>query len=307
MFALYSLAHSMTKTKSPDGEAWIRVLGFFQSKELGVKHALNYYTQEEVRIIPINEFRMLMRQTPTLLNRDAEVKKLDVLMKMHDEIRKEAFEKTAENAKNRVMGELIYSIRDRAELLCEKYKLKFPKETHCVINDTLPSNNEIRMQKFCAIGFIPDYVCLALSEKALDQWEMECKAFFQETNMKDKIELEATETQKLVQSSSMPKICVQGEPALKMLYSANTEEEVKTWIEKNCDLPCNRNYDIACVAMYEWIKVNDVWDEKQKKIYREKSLAKLFDNKEANRLEALKLEGVAGVKEIEILGGAAML
>lgn len=88
---------------------------------------------------------------------------------------------------------------------------------------------------------------------------------------------------------------VGAEPAVSFLKTANSEDELKKWLEQDCKI---RNEDVACIAMYEWIKVNNAWNEKVTKIYREPLVTKLYAKKEFQHAEASKIEGL--VKEIEI-------
>jgi hypothetical protein len=72
-------SHASTKIVSCDGDAWIRVLGFFKTRESAMSHAkkLNEYDTQEIRIAPVGEFRMMMRS----LDRDRETIKQQTLLK----------------------------------------------------------------------------------------------------------------------------------------------------------------------------------------------------------------------------------
>lgn len=265
MWVLYNVAHKNCRIKSPDEEAWLRVLGFFSSKEVALNHAKQF--KEEVRISECNQFKMLT-QCP---NAEIEIKKHDILLKVHDEVRKQAFEDTRKNAEQRKMGSVVYKLMDRLNFTREKYGLPLIENKQFFINDTCTI--EVRMQKFCAIALLPDYENMAICESNLKNWE--------------ESQLKFPELKHL-------------EPGIKFLVCGNTQEEIQLWIKNNCDSPDLRNFDIACISMYEWLKVIDGWNENIKRTFREQELNKLYENKEINRIEALKLQGK--VKEIEIYG-----
>ena len=352
---LYNLAHANTRIKSPDDEAWIRILGFFNNKETALKYAKSSKLEKlEIRISPINEFRLLMKNTPNLENKEYELNKHTFLLNMHDKLRKEAFEETARNASERKMGNLVYNTQDKAQQLKEEYGIQETYQYGNIINDKLDSDLEQRMQKFCALALIPDYEAIAISEMELQKWEEKAneeyirlrnekfKSAFvykpfssslddlqddsnnviqsltdlivdkesSESSLKEydnlnNCVLEITKSNSLkkwIELNPFPKVIKNAEPAIKFLYCGDTEEEIKKWILDNCNLKSNKNYDIACVTMYEWIRTSDAWLDNMKKTYREPELEKLHSNKLYNKLEALKLEG--HVKEIEIYGGA---
>lgn len=313
-YVLYNVAHAHTKIQSPDQEAWIRVLGFFPGKEIAINYALKHFPSEEVRIAPIEEFRMLMR---TSADKQREVAKHGLILNIHDTLRKEAFEQTLQNAKDHKMGDLIFNVSDQRKMLIEEFGIEEESEKYFAIVDT--SAKEVRLQKFCVMAFVPDYETIALSEKQISNWKVHANSAFEtytnensETNIEHEIKVEETEVSKLAREyihkkevkewlhqNPLPKILKQCEPGIKFLSVHDTEADAKRWILDFSELPQNKHYDIACVAMYEWIRVMDVWNDKQKRNYREPQLAKLYENKEYNRLEALKLEGK--VKEIEII------
>ena len=89
--------------------------------------------------------------------------------------------------------------------------------------------------------------------------------------------------------------CRGAEPAVAFLKTGNSEEEIKAWIEKDCKI---LHEDVACVALYEWIKVSNAWNENVSKSYRESLVTKLHAKKDFQKAEASKIEGL--VKEIEI-------
>ena len=320
MFVLYNLAHKETTIKSPDGEAWVRIIGFFPTK-LSALHYAKKFKGQEVRISPTNEFRMLMLKTPSESTMLEEMRKHSSLLHVHDKLRSQAFEETARNAAERKMGALVYNVRDTAQLLKEEYGL-FEQKTYLILENDL--EHELKMQKFCAISIIPDYERVAETEKLLREWEEKSEAEFirvrndliktalptYEAKLLDKdlwksVGLEeptkSKNMQAFIESNPFPEVLKNAEPAIKFLFAGETEEEVQKWILENSKLANNKNYDIACVAMYALLRVADFWDERVKRSYREPELAKLHENKLLNKLEAEQLSGK--VKEIVVGGG----
>jgi len=260
MFVLYNLAHLNTSIKSPDGEAWIRVIGFFPTKLGALQHAKKF--KDEIRISPINEFRMLMNQTPTELTMAEEIRKHTSLLEVHDKLRCQAFEETARNAAERKMGALVYNVNDTAQLLKEEYGL-IEKKTYLILDDDL--EHELKMQKFCALSIIPDYEKVAETEKLIREWEEKSEAEFikirndliktvlptYELKLCDKdiwksagIEepQKSNSMEKFLESNPFPEILKNAEPAVKFLYAGETEEEVQKWIFENSKLAQNKNY-----------------------------------------------------------------
>jgi hypothetical protein len=315
-WVLYSVAHYNTRIKSPDGEAWVKILGFFPSKNAALTHA--QHTNEEIRIAPVNEFRLVMQNTPKSENREEETRKHSSLLDLHKNHRRRAFEETAKNASERLMGSLGFSVVERMNHFKEQYGIK-ADPVHNILDQS--ACKEVRMQKFCALSIVPDYERIQESEKALDEWKQKRQeAFAKERNavftklVGDKMipqgenpwtflgvpEPDIVEcTQSFIQECPVPSVMVHAEPAIKFMYAANTEDEIKTFILKHCNSQQERDFDVACVAMYEWIKIANFNEEKIKRTFREPELAKLHSNKDLNKLEAQSLVGRS--KEINIV------
>jgi hypothetical protein len=93
MWVLYNVAHGNSKIKSYNGKAWIRVLGFFHSKNKAMEHAScvskSIQGGLEIRICPIEQFRIILNKKFTMDDMDEiktrEEKKLNFLLKYHKE------------------------------------------------------------------------------------------------------------------------------------------------------------------------------------------------------------------------------
>lgn len=172
MWILYNLAHKFTKIRSNDGDAWIRVLGFFNLKDDALKHAkkLSQIDDVEIRVAPQNEFRLLMRTVPSVQTRDIETKKYHLLMDLHNKTRQHAREETLSNAENHSVG----NIKSHDVHTSEKnVSSSLPPS-----EDTVKSiTTTLRMQNFCAIAIIPDYEFLHNQDKTLDDYERETLNF----------------------------------------------------------------------------------------------------------------------------------
>jgi hypothetical protein len=278
------------------------VLGFFGSKPEALAHASRLSAHDkglEIRIAPAGDFRVMMSTPNNDQTREREVKKHETLLARHALSRKQAFQETMDNAAGRKMGTLKFRPEDQiAELNANakhpaqlertepeqglkeptpensalktrtepKDVLKEPKEPSKVPS-AIPPQFEVRMQKFAAIAIIPDYEhCEALSEKV---------------------------KQCMDGKSEVPKASG-AEPAVAFLKAAETEAEMAKWIAENS----MRDVDLACVTMYEWIKVVRISSDNVTRRYREPQLEKLHSNKAFQAAEAKKLHGSAKVIEI---------
>jgi len=383
---LYNLAHKNSSIKSSDGQAWIRVLGFFPSKNRALEHAKKISAFDkglEIRICPSEEFRVMLRDRYhdkpgelDMITRERETSKHEFLSALHIHKRKEAFRETAANAESRQMGKLDYRVEDRIEVI-QPQKVDIaaaasePKPELSAKPEVgrIPESLELRMQKFAALAFIPDYEHEEISKNALDSWENKCEENY--IKNRNTLLINALKEKKMPSSRSLmehwvsvnppPKgtnvygqkllnSCIwerggekvqdteveawmatfkieqerviwhecgikkperteaiktwlaenplpeidSAEPCVSFLFVANTEDEVKAWIDK-CSI---KQHDVGCVSMYEWIKISNVWGEKIKRTFREPLVSKLYEKREFQSAEAKRLEGL--VKEIEI-------
>ena len=352
-FVLYNAAHEDTRIKSCDKDAWIRILGFFNTRESALKHAnkLSALEPQEIRIAPVAEFRLIMKQATA---RAVEEDKHRRLLEKHANNRIKAFADTRKNADNRIMGDLKFSPRERVEAHIA--------QSHKVVTGGLkkiPADYEQRMQKFSAIAVVPDYEHDSVLEERVKIWEkLNASA---ESRLRNEVlhkslngrTLPSTKDilEEWVKENSPPQgYNVYGqlsddlwtknsntvsddpavkfwintftkeydqqlwvwlkaekptykytpfsdihgaEPAVAFLHATNTEEEMDKWIKESS----LTTYDIACVTMYEWIKVDDIRVIEKK--YREPMLEMIHNNVRTQAIEASKL---IDSKVIEIEG-----
>jgi hypothetical protein len=297
MFVLYNCAHGNSSIKS-DGDAWIRILGFFQTKQEALLYTKTIIANDnglEIRITPSNEFRMMLSrkyndtiETIDMDTRNYEATKLDSLLSKHKESRKYAFEDTANNAKEHQVGQVKFNPIDKIneyQLLHQELVLTLTKELSFSTNISvkpIPPNLTLRMQRFAAIAVIPDYIFYSDLNQKLITWE----------NSKETTNIEDLKEWYHNNPLPSPK---GAEPAVSFLMYADTEEELNTWIKTKCQI---KDIDIACVTMYEWIKVNHLWSDNIKRYYRESLLETLHYKKDYQHQESLKIQGQA--KEIII-------
>jgi len=94
------------------------------------------------------------------------------------------------------------------------------------------------------------------------------------------------------------------EPAVMFLGVSDREDEMETMIQKIVDTDTSmKHYDIACVAMYEWLSVSSLSlnnNNELRRKYRDPQLNKLHDARLAHSEEAATLvkEGSANVIDI---------
>jgi hypothetical protein len=371
-WVLYNLAHKESSIKSQDGEAWIRVLGFFESKQNALNHSktLNEYDQGiEIRITPINEFRVLLRSKyndkPENLDyetRDRETKKHISLLEKHKSSRQAAFQETYQNANSRKMGDVKFHPEDVISSYSEETEM-FSKSNSSVIKK-IERELEIRLQRFAAIAIIPDYEHSEYLNGELETWE----SLFYEKFKKEKNNLftqhlkerdiplnhelcenwlkqnpppkgfniygqeseesfvknnlpisqnseillwmklfrhekenqiwkwigisqpeEEVALKEWIKTHPLP-VASGAEPAVSFLFCSDLESEVKEWVTSKCEMT---DVDIACVAMYEWIKIKHSRSEKIQRTFRNSNIQKIFDNVVFQKNEASKIEKTA--------------
>jgi len=182
-FVLYNAAHSNTSIRSQDGNAWIRILGFFDSRDEAFKHAakINEGMKQEIRLAPIHNFRMLLRDgfnPKNLLDlREKETQKHKFLLDTHSKVRSHAIKQTQENADLRKMAGTTsfnyYAEKEEEEEEEEDKedpeKQPEVEEKNKIKSDLPPisRNDEIRMQRFAAISIIPDYEILGIKARRI--------------------------------------------------------------------------------------------------------------------------------------------
>jgi hypothetical protein len=189
-YVLYNAAHANTSIRSHDGKAWIRILGFFDSRDEAFKHAakINEGMKQEIRLAPIHNFRMLLRDGFTPKNlidlREKETQKHAFLLETHVKVRSHAIKQTQENADLRKMagttsfhhykekqGEGEEGEEEEEEKGDKKdFQKQLEVEERNKIKSDLPSisrNDEIRMQRFAAISIIPDYEVLGIKARRM--------------------------------------------------------------------------------------------------------------------------------------------
>jgi len=188
MWIIYNLAHKFTKIRSSDGDAWIRVLGFFAKQEEAIKYAKKYaeYDNIEIRISPQNQFKVMMKydykNDQLMLLREKEVNKYYMLLDLHKEKRSHAFKETYDNAKNHQVGKL----KNNDESQIDEDLAKVEEEVFAKENNSFSQLNEsvknvtmtIRMQNFCGIAVIPDYLHIEEENKEFEDWERKRLLFY---------------------------------------------------------------------------------------------------------------------------------
>lgn len=187
MFVLYNAAHENARIRSKDNNAWIRILGFFETRETANQHARRLGEWDrglEIRIAPKEEFRMIMKNkyndSPGIIDmvsRDNESIKHEALMQLHKEKRSRAHDEVRKNAESKTMGKVEFSAKEKVSAYLEASNVPSnlssplnPKEQISPVK-RIPSDMEVRMQKFAAIGLIPDYLHEQAIGKTVNDWE----------------------------------------------------------------------------------------------------------------------------------------
>jgi hypothetical protein len=349
-YVLYNAAHANTSIRSKDDKAWIRILGFFESKEAALDHAskINQRQKQEIRIAPVRSFRMIMRDKVNESLREKETLKHSYLLSTHVKLRNHAIKKTQENAELRKMGSTSFDFETVPPPLPQNTSKQSASLSEVLI--PLGNDDEIRMQRFAAISIIPDYEVLALQSKqneadiarakqeytrrknelisqkvmkgfVLPSSEELSKSFIESfpppptdptnTNFSTWLQMknEAMETELFsrmnLEKPSVPlstqETNLKEEPAVMFLTFSEREEEMEKTIQKIVDTDMSmKHYDIACVAMYEWLCIEAFQHESVRVKYRDSQLSKLHEARVAHSEEASTLLQNGTAKVIEI-------
>ena len=384
MFVLYNAAHQNSRIKSFDGNAWIRVLGFFMTKDAAMSKAKAISSSIEggleIRIAPTEEFRLILNKNYSVASQseDKERRKHNFLIQFYKEYKEKNKLEVEENAAKKQIGNIVFSPNERREyynsisesssLVKDETEIKdlipevFEKEKINSSMDlkiqTYPKDFQIRCQNFFAMAIIPDYEALMMDSQDLDVWKInydhhhmmlknnalrvmleyhseikvpKAPTFIPEKNeqyselfikkftedLKEKWEKEVWELcgesyddmmqridlnmKEYIKNNPVPVKTEKEEPAVAFLTVGDTSEEVSNYILKHKDEPMFRDYDVACICMYEWIRVSSINHPSIKKQYREEILSNIFKNRDENlnAMHALKKENPS-MKVVEI-------
>jgi hypothetical protein len=384
MWVLYNVAHGNSKIKSYNGKAWIRVLGFFHSKNKAMEHAScvskSIQGGLEIRICPIEQFRIILNKKFTMDDMDEiktrEEKKLNFLLKYHKEFRKSKKEEVEINSREKKTGDLFFEPEERRTVYKEYVSLNSleqnptseePKE-HVPIKTenlfgafgafpflldsnflNLKKDFHISSQNYFAMAYLPDYEVNIFETQSLDVWKIyweehymkiqtrivntwnkksnfNCLTFhefsktfgkcledkfgnyeyqFIKNNYEDyikskfsesdyslfKIEIDK-EMKDFMKKNPIPEKDQEEEPAIAFLCYGETSQEVHDYITKNKELPLLKEYDVACIALYEWIQLENFKNTSIKKEYREELIKTLLNNRDASVHESQQMQQV---------------
>lgn len=202
MFVLYNAAHQHSRIKSFDGNAWIRVLGFFMTRESAILQANKISSSIsgglEIRIAPTEEFRLILNKNYSQpMSFDKEKRKHGFLLQFHKEYKEKNKLEVEENATKKQIGNIVFSPQERREYYNHlKHDTANDTNDDTKIDtkiDTISDSNvlpifdisrdsdlqtfskswQIRCQNFFAMAVIPDYETLMLDSQDLDMWKIE--------------------------------------------------------------------------------------------------------------------------------------
>lgn len=98
-----------------------------------------------------------------------------------------------------------------------------------------------------------------------------------------KIILNINEKQKIWKDlNPVPDFYEKDEPAIAFLSFGETSQEVHDYILKNKNSTYMKEFDVACIAMYEWINLENFKNPLIKKEYREEMLDTLLKNRDVH-------------------------
>jgi hypothetical protein len=213
MLVLYNVAHQNARIKSFDGNAWIRVLGFFQTRKLALEQSKRISASVEggmeIRIAPIESFRLIMNQNyAKVIDSVREEKKVNFLYNFHKDQKEKTKAEVESNALNKKIGNLVFSPSERREYYKElgnglannpvQKTVHFNEEDTVIETEdekenegeklvkcdysidtkfsklqSFPKDFQIRCQNYFAMAYVPDYQASLFESHDLDVWKLE--------------------------------------------------------------------------------------------------------------------------------------
>lgn len=368
MFVLYNVAHENARIKSFDGNAWIRVIGFFITRKGAMEHSEKISSVTpggmEIRIAPIGVFRLILNKNYSSFTEDdkeREEKKHNFLLKYHKENKEKNKSEVENNAANKKLGDIVFSPKERREFYKEitnEANTITTNTTNVVTNNyaidsklqLFPKDFQIRSQNYFAMAYVPDYESLIFESHDLDVWKIEYedektrlrnhelkKLLIKHPHLKlDEIKKELDQvknekenysglflkkfeedlkikyeksiwdlcgesyvemTQKIDEElqiwskyNPVPETIRKEEPMIAFLNCGDSSEDVHSYILKNKKEELIKDYDVACINMYEWVRLSNFKNPMIKKEYREEIISNIFKNRDDQCREIERLQ-----------------
>lgn len=275
MFVLYQIAHEKTSIRSSDGCAWLRVIGFFNT----MPNALRYVKKlppMEVRIAPVNSWRVALNETVQTMDNAELMKTLEV---MHFEKMMEAFKKSVDESHARVQDAVD---NKTAGTLDESVVFSIETAYKDMPDAAVPDVECVPGQNVCVLSLVPDvYNMSSMQQKLQDlvrQGDEAFKARIVERNTQfhytgaledklDKVQF-LQDWSKTKDTSEIPG----DQPLVRFMGVFETDADAKAF----CDT-LDREFTHVCISVGHFVRLRDVAYVNTKRYYDNPKLQTLMD------------------------------
>jgi len=291
MLVLYNVAHQNSRIKSFDGNAWIRVLGFFHTRKSALEQSKRISSSVEggmeIRIVPVEQFRLIMNQNyARFVDSVREEKKVNFLYNFHKDHKEKSKAEVENNAVNKKIGNIVFSPSERRQYYKELgsneeksdetgseknieeelVKCDYSIDTKFSKLQTFPKDFQIRCQNYFAMAYVPDYQASLFESHDLDVWKFEYEAEKTRVrNLELKLLLQKFPDYKL---PPVPSYVPDNADTYSEIFLKKFKEDAKDLYEKLIWESCGESYiemtQRLDAALIKWTKLNPVPETKEK-------------------------------------------
>jgi len=108
---------------------------------------------------------------------------------------------------------------------------------------------------------------------------------------------------KWIKHNPVPETKEKEEPMVAFLTWGESSQDIQKYIESNKNDEWVRDYDVACVSMYEWVRISNFKNPAIKKEYREEIISNIFKNRDEQLKESAMLQKLnpdINITEVEV-------
>lgn len=267
MFVLFQVANSKGAIRSHDGCTYLKVIGFFQTKERALRYASKY--DAEIRISPINAWNTLLDlPIDGITSHAPEEAHFNALMQAHESEGKAAEDRVKANVEAKTPGTISESTF---------FDVKSAEQG--TIEDPVPSISVPAGQNVCLLGIVPDVLHYRMAQAELDAHVADAeKAFIQHRNAsyKETGQTEFDRAQFMKEWSESRKFEERpGDQPLVYFFGVyETDAQAKAASDELKDFD---TIPRACVSLGHFLKLREVHTVDTTRYYRDKNLQTLMD------------------------------
>jgi hypothetical protein len=275
MFILYQIANEQTCIKSSDGCAWLRVIGFFNSKENALRHTTKLEPME-IRIAPVNTWRVVLNEPAQTLDNAELMKTLEVA---HFDSMMDIFHKSVDESHARVQDAVD---NRKPGALDESVCFSVDTGHKDIGASSVPDVITLAGQNVCVVSLVPDVHNMSHMQHKLQnllrEGEEAFKARIAERNTQfhytgaledklDKVEF-LQSWSKTKDTSEIPG----DQPLVRFMGVFETDADAKSF----CDT-LDRDYTHVCITVGHFVRLRDVAHVNTKRYYDNPKLQTLMD------------------------------